>query len=189
MTFTLSISRKASGMKGTIEGGSLNGQVACHCHSWCHSLAQIMIQSFLIVLQTLTKLLMLFCTAKKCSVHRLSQNTVRRSHPGWLERSIAFPYKSGLRPPFESWWSKNTQQHPWCLVQPHDAKEVSVALTSILEIGERAGDWHIAVRSGGHMMGHSSNNMDDGVTIGLGMLNQTTYDSSTNLASLQPGSK
>ncbi|PGH30848.1 hypothetical protein GX50_06391 [[Emmonsia] crescens] len=91
-------------------------------------------------------------------------------------------------PRIASWWSLNTRQRPWCLVQPHDAAEVSTAMTALLGVGagNGAGDWHIAVRAGGHGP-RQTNNIDNGVTIDLGMLNQATYDSQTNLASIGAG--
>ncbi|EQL36200.1 hypothetical protein BDFG_02175 [Blastomyces dermatitidis ATCC 26199] len=93
-------------------------------------------------------------------------------------------------PRIASWWSLDTRQRPWCLVQPRDAAEVSTIMTALLGAGagDGAGDWHIAVRAGGHGPRHS-NNIDNGVTIDLGMLNQATYDKRTNLASIGPGGR
>lgn len=53
---------------------------------------------------------------------------------------------------------------------------------------DSAGDWHIAIRSGGHNSG-GANNIDNGVTIDLVHLNEATYDKTTNLASIGPGAK
>ncbi|KLJ10859.1 hypothetical protein EMPG_13776 [Blastomyces silverae] len=93
-------------------------------------------------------------------------------------------------PRIASWWSLNTRQRPWCLVQPRDAAEVSTIMTALLGAGagNGAGDWHVAVRAGGHGP-RRSNNIDNGVTIDLGMLNQATYDRRTNLASIGPGGR
>ncbi|KAI9692251.1 MAG: hypothetical protein M1822_006481 [Bathelium mastoideum] len=91
-------------------------------------------------------------------------------------------------PRIASWWSLNTRLHPWCLVQPQTTTEVSTAMTALLGVNDGAGDWWIAVRAGGHNNGRT-NNVDNGVTIDLGNLNQTTYDNGTNLASLGPGGK
>lgn len=66
--------------------------------------------------------------------------------------------------------------------------EVSTAMTALLRAGGGAGDWHIAVRAGGHMLGRA-NNIDLGVTIDLGKMNQTSYDSQSNIASIGPGAK
>jgi FAD/FMN-containing dehydrogenase len=65
---------------------------------------------------------------------------------------------------------------------------VSLALTTLVDVNNGAGDWYIAVRSGGHNLA-ASNNIDNGVTIDLGLLDGATYDKSTNLASVGPGGK
>lgn len=61
-------------------------------------------------------------------------------------------------------------------------------LTALVGANDGAGDWHIAVRSGGHSMGAISN-IAQGVTIDLTLLNSTTYDEATNIASIQPGAR
>lgn len=45
-----------------------------------------------------------------------------------------------------------------------------------------------AVRGGGHSTRAGSNNIDDGVTIDLRLMNTTTYDPQTTFASIGPGS-
>ncbi|KAL4959295.1 FAD-binding oxidoreductase [Aspergillus stella-maris] len=91
-------------------------------------------------------------------------------------------------PRIDSYWALNTRRHPYCLVQPQNAAEVSTAVTTLLNVNDGAGDWHIAVRAGGHNLG-SSNNIEQGVTIDLKYLNSTTYDKASNTASLGPGAK
>lgn len=61
-------------------------------------------------------------------------------------------------------------------------------MATLSEAGKGAGDWHIAVRSGGHSLGYA-NNIDTGVTIDLGMLDQATYSHDTNLASIGTGGR
>jgi FAD/FMN-containing dehydrogenase len=65
---------------------------------------------------------------------------------------------------------------------------VSKVLTTLYSAGGGAGDWHIAIRSGGHGTGNS-NNIATGVTIDLSQLNATTYDASTNVVSLGTGAR
>lgn len=86
------------------------------------------------------------------------------------------------------YWSYNSRLHPWCLVQPRTAQEVSLALTTLVSYNDGAGDWHIALRSGGHSLA-ASNNIDEGVTIDLAQMNGSTYNKETNLASVGPGGK
>lgn len=61
-------------------------------------------------------------------------------------------------------------------------------MTALVEVDNGAGDWHIAVRSGGHSYA-GSNNIDRGVTIDLSMMNSSSYDAGTNLARIQPGGR
>lgn len=53
--------------------------------------------------------------------------------------------------------------------------------------GHGAGDWHIAIKSGGHSV--SGNNIANGVTIDLSMMNSSRYDETTNLARVEPGGR
>jgi len=104
-----------------------------------------------------------------------------------LRNSLLLPTEPSYDARIRSYWSLNSQQHPFCIVQPRDASEVSKAMTALIE-AEAAGDWHIAIRAGGHNIG-GANNIDNGVTIDLVHLNQVTYDKDTNLASIGPGLK
>ncbi|KAF2450321.1 FAD-binding domain-containing protein [Karstenula rhodostoma CBS 690.94] len=89
-------------------------------------------------------------------------------------------------PRIQSWASVNARYHPWCLFQPQTTQEVSTAISTLAKTGEGAGDWHIALRSGGH--GYpGSNNVVNGVTIDLGHMNNSWYDAETKVASLEPG--
>lgn len=71
---------------------------------------------------------------------------------------------------------------------PKDSHEVSLVLTTLLTHGEGAGDWHIAIRSGGHGS-TGSNNILNGVTIDLSLMNSSTYIEGTNTARVQPGGR
>lgn len=86
-----------------------------------------------------------------------------------------------------TYWSVSAQLRPWCIVKPETVAEVSLALTTLTNANQGAGDWQIAVRGGGHSFWPGANNIDNGVTIDLGSLNSSTYDSDTALASLGPG--
>lgn len=66
---------------------------------------------------------------------------------------------------------------------------MSQTLTTLLDANSGAGDWHIAVRGGGHNQWAGSNNIQNGVTIDLGFFNQTTYNETTGLVSVGPGGK
>ncbi|KAI3535209.1 FAD binding domain-containing protein [Colletotrichum filicis] len=95
--------------------------------------------------------------------------------------------EAGYEARISTYWSVSARLRPWCLVQPRDTTEVSKTLTTLLEAGSGAGDWHIAVCGGGHNHWAGTNNIANGVTIDLSYLNQTSYDPETNLASVGPG--
>ncbi|KAI1213190.1 uncharacterized protein F4807DRAFT_471636 [Annulohypoxylon truncatum] len=101
---------------------------------------------------------------------------------------LLFATDAGYEPQIESWYSANARMRPYCLVLPHNTKEVSTALTALVNANDGAGDWHIAIRSGGHSW-PGSNNIADGVTIDLTMMNSSSYDKQTNLAKIQPGGR
>ncbi|CEJ82375.1 hypothetical protein VHEMI02445 [[Torrubiella] hemipterigena] len=85
-------------------------------------------------------------------------------------------------------WAPSTRKSPFCFVQPSSTEEVSRTLSILNKAGGGAGDWHIALRSGGHGT-HNCNNIDTGVTIDLTMLNTSTYDATTNIASIGTGAR
>lgn len=65
---------------------------------------------------------------------------------------------------------------------------MALTLSTLLQADNGAGDWSIAVKSGGH--GYpGSNNVVRGVTIDLGKLNTTTYDAATNIAGVGTGGR
>ncbi|KAL3459585.1 hypothetical protein BJX64DRAFT_291090 [Aspergillus heterothallicus] len=105
---------------------------------------------------------------------------------------VSFPPDPEFELRIQSYWALNPRRRPWCLFLPHNASEVSAGVIALLSgkdnVHQGAGDWHIAIRGGGHNLGYS-NNIEDGVTIDLRYLNQTTYDPDTNIASVMPGSR
>lgn len=88
----------------------------------------------------------------------------------------------------QSWWNEKSRLRPYCLVLPQSTEEVSRALAVLVEVGDSAGDWNIAVRSGGHGLPGFSN-IEAGVTIDFSKMNESSYDAETNLASIQPGGR
>ncbi|KAF4950591.1 hypothetical protein FGADI_8105 [Fusarium gaditjirri] len=105
-----------------------------------------------------------------------------------LEERLIFPTDSEYKSQINTWFTLNSRLYPWCLVLPHNSEEVALALKTLVDLGGGAGDWDIAVKSGGHNS-FSANNVANGVTIDLSSMNSTTYNPNTNLASLQPGSR
>lgn len=105
-----------------------------------------------------------------------------------IENRVLLPTTVGYETLLDGFWSYNTRSHPWCFVQPHTAEEVGLALATLANVNDGAGDWHIAVRSGGHSLA-GSNNIENGVTIDLGLMTGVTYNPDTGLASIGPGGK
>ncbi|KAL7620591.1 hypothetical protein AAE478_009586 [Parahypoxylon ruwenzoriense] len=101
---------------------------------------------------------------------------------------LLFATDPGYEPQIATWFAENARLRPFCLVLPHNSEEVSTALTALVSANDGAGDWHIAVRSGGHGAAGFSN-IDRGVTIDLSMMNSTSYDQQTNLAKIEPGGR
>ncbi|KAL6237887.1 hypothetical protein BDW75DRAFT_228392 [Aspergillus navahoensis] len=66
---------------------------------------------------------------------------------------------------------------------PRNTEEVSNAVKVIVAVP----DVKFAVRSGGHMQWTGANSITYGITIDLGLMDSTTYDTETEIASLQPG--
>lgn len=105
-----------------------------------------------------------------------------------MREKVLLPTDDAYEPQIETWFDEASRLHPWCLVLPQSTEDVSLALTALLDAGNGAGDWHMALRSGGHSVG-AINNIANGVTIDLSHLNSTTYNPDTNLASVEPGAR
>lgn len=88
----------------------------------------------------------------------------------------------------EGSWTKDTQRTPYCFVVPSSAAEVSRTLVALDSAGSGAGDWHIAIRSGGHGS-DNQNSITNGVVIDLTYLNTTNYNPETKVASIGTGAR
>ena len=88
----------------------------------------------------------------------------------------------------EGSWTKDTQRTPYCFVVPSSATEVSQAIIALNSAGNGAGDWHIAIRSGGHGS-DNQNSITNGVVIDLTHLNGTEYNPETKIASIGTGAR
>ncbi|KAH9898792.1 hypothetical protein F4778DRAFT_771795 [Xylariomycetidae sp. FL2044] len=105
-----------------------------------------------------------------------------------LGNRLLLPTDTGYEPQIETWYALNARLRPNCLVLPQNSQEVSTALTALVNANDGAGDWHIAIRSGGHHM-TGTNNIINGVTIDLSHMNSSTYDEQANLAKIEPGGR
>ncbi|KAL0929830.1 FAD binding domain-containing protein [Colletotrichum truncatum] len=98
--------------------------------------------------------------------------------PGKVYSPGSVDYESRMN----SYWSVSAALPPWCVVQPSNAEDVSVTITTLA-----SHNCSFGVRGGGHGSFAGSNSVEDGVTIDFGNMNSTTYDPETKLASIQPG--
>lgn len=82
----------------------------------------------------------------------------------------------------ESYFDSSAKLHPDCILQPRTAHEVAEVVKALVDASQE-----FAVRSGGCGNRAGSNNIDGGVTIDLGLMNEVHFDSETKLVSLGPG--
>ncbi|KAK5054026.1 hypothetical protein LTR84_001988 [Exophiala bonariae] len=104
-----------------------------------------------------------------------------------LADNLLLASSENYEPRVHSWFAANAQYRPWCFFQPQSAQGLSLAIKALNRVSF-AGDWHIAVRSGGHGPPGSSN-IANGVTIDLGLMDGSTYNPNRSFASVEPGGK
>ncbi|KAI6778372.1 uncharacterized protein J7T54_000490 [Emericellopsis cladophorae] len=80
------------------------------------------------------------------------------------------------------YYSANAAQAPWCMVLPESTEDVSALMKVLTQYSCPFG-----MRSGAHTAFQGGNGIKDGVTVDFGHLNVTTYDESTQVASMNPG--
>ncbi|ETS77959.1 hypothetical protein PFICI_10021 [Pestalotiopsis fici W106-1] len=85
----------------------------------------------------------------------------------------------------QSYWSVSARINPTCIVQPRSTEQVAQAIT-ILKT-QTTCKW--AVRGGGHASYPGASNISDGVTLDLGLMNQTEYDADGQIAKIGAGGR
>ncbi|KAI1844030.1 hypothetical protein JX266_009703 [Neoarthrinium moseri] len=83
-----------------------------------------------------------------------------------------------------AYYSASARMDPACIVQPTTPEQVSQIVKTLNATA--ATNW--AVRCGGHMAWGPAADIHDGITIDLGLMNKTEYDSETKIAKIQGGS-
>lgn len=84
----------------------------------------------------------------------------------------------------EDYWNAlQSVYQPSCIVYPVSAQDVSIALQAIRVSGSR-----FAVKAGGHNTNNFFSSVDNGVLIDLGSMNGKSHNSSSTLATYEPGS-
>ncbi|RAH73070.1 FAD-binding oxidoreductase [Aspergillus aculeatinus CBS 121060] len=104
-----------------------------------------------------------------------------------LRDHVTFPNSVAYNESVTSYFAVNAQLRPSCIVQPHTADDVSLAVSTLVQAGES--QCKFAVRSGGHTTWAGAADIEQGVTIDLSMMNSTTYHADKGVASILPGSR
>ncbi|KAM0277139.1 hypothetical protein ACHAQH_006033 [Verticillium albo-atrum] len=113
------------------------------------------------------------------SSHVLALNTTLSGFKGCdailnagLEEILVFPVDAGYVESVSTYYSsENRRLQPYCIVQPRSTEHVSSAVRALSSVSG-AGNWDIAVRSGGHS-DFDNNAIHRGVTIDLTFFNST----------------
>lgn len=87
-----------------------------------------------------------------------------------------------------AYWSVSAQLKPNCIVQPLSTAEVIKTVKTLVG-SQECSQTQFAIRSGGHTTWAGSNNINGGVTIDLGLMNATVFDTESKIASIEPGSR
>lgn len=106
---------------------------------------------------------------------------------GGLANRVVYPNSGAYEKSVGSYWAENVQLDPICIVQPRSARDVSLAVSTLTSIEN--GACKFAVRSGGHTTWAGANDISNGVTIDLQMMNSTTYNKNNGTASILPGAR
>jgi hypothetical protein len=116
-----------------------------------------------------------------------SVSTLQRCFTGiiaaGLKDIISLPGSAIYDASISSYWAETAQLHPWLVLRPRSTRELSIIVKLITAIPKLK----FAVRSGGHMNWAGANNINDGVTIDLSLMDTVSYDAASQLASIGPG--
>jgi len=112
-----------------------------------------------------------------------SQAAYAKATAAGLKPIIKLPGDPQYEQSVSSYWAETSQLRPWLIAQPRSTKDVALLIKIINEVP----NLQFAVRSGGHMNWAGANNIKDGVTIDLSLLDSVSYNPTTKLASLGPG--
>ncbi|CAI6336800.1 unnamed protein product [Periconia digitata] len=101
---------------------------------------------------------------------------------------VLYPNSTDYADRTASYWSVSAQLAPSCMVQPTSTSDV-VQVVNTLVKSASCSSTKFAVRSGGHTVWAGSNNINDGVTVDLGLMMDVTLDKNSSVASIQPGAR
>ncbi|KAI5460205.1 hypothetical protein BGZ63DRAFT_415561 [Mariannaea sp. PMI_226] len=101
-----------------------------------------------------------------------------------LKGKVLFPKDAGYEALLDSYYSANAALPAWCIVRPESTADVSQFAKIINQK-----QCPFGIRSGGHSAFKDSNGIQNGVTVDFSYMNTTTYNPTTKIASIQPGSR
>jgi FAD/FMN-containing dehydrogenase len=101
---------------------------------------------------------------------------------------VLYPNTTDYANRTSSYWSVSAQLAPSCIVQPTYTGDVVKVVNTLVQSAS-CSSTKFAVRSGGHTVWAGSNNINDGVTIDLGLMKTVTLDKNASTASIQPGAR
>ncbi|KAI0521296.1 FAD-binding domain-containing protein [Xylaria bambusicola] len=81
-----------------------------------------------------------------------------------------------------SYWSNTAKKRPTRILRPASAEELSRDLVTLVNARQL-----FAVRSGGHSMPEGASNIEDGVTIDLGLIDQIVFDKESETVQVGSG--
>ncbi|KAI8184267.1 Bifunctional solanapyrone synthase [Colletotrichum sp. SAR 10_75] len=151
------------------------------------------VTAFVRLLRTYDGLLFLISTSEDIDdvVYDQIHATIKYVNPDESQRTniwrdaVYTPDQDAYQTRNASYWAQSAQLKPWAIVQPRNAEEVSKTVQALVATPA----CNFAVRSGGHTVWPGASNIQDGITIDLGLMAKTTYNHETKLASLLPGGR
>lgn len=102
---------------------------------------------------------------------------------------MVYPSSPSYETSIDSYWSIRAQLSPTCIVRPTSPKDVSLAVKTLVNASSKEYPCRFAIRGGGHTPFGTAANIQNGVTIDLSLMNETTYNKENSTASIGPGSR
>ncbi|RAK97903.1 FAD-binding oxidoreductase [Aspergillus ibericus CBS 121593] len=101
-----------------------------------------------------------------------------------LRDQVIYPTSAAYNDSVSVTFAANARLSPSCIVQPHSAEDVSIVISTLAQT-----PCQFAVRSGGHTTWPGAASIEQGVTIDLSTMNDTTYHEDKGVASVLPGAR
>ncbi|KAJ8112102.1 hypothetical protein OPT61_g5446 [Boeremia exigua] len=104
-----------------------------------------------------------------------------------LKPNLLYPGQTAYKSSLDSYFDVKQQIiTPNCIVQPRDAEDVSLVVTTLVSYPEPC---KFAIRSGGQTPYAGASNIEDGVTIDLEHISTVKYDANNSLVEVGPAAR